>query len=81
MLGSLLFNAYICDPSYDIDYPNFASFMMTILYISVYQTCYVFGQLKGGTDKMFDWFFKKKILKENADKCNLITSSETPVGN
>ena len=54
MLGSLLFNAYICDPSYDIDYPNFASFMMTILYISVYQTCYVFGQLKGGTDKMFD---------------------------
>ena len=35
--------------------------------------------LKWGTDEIFDWF-KKIILKGNADKCNLITSSKTPVG-
>ena len=39
----------------------------------------VLGQLKGGIDKIFDWF-KKKFLKGNADKCHLITSSITPVG-
>ena len=38
----------------------------------------VLGQLKGGIDKLFDWF-KKIFLKENADKCRLITSSKTPV--
>ena len=36
-------------------------------------------KLKGGIDKIFDWF-KKKILKGNADKCHLIISSKTPVG-
>ena len=39
----------------------------------------VLGQLKGGIDRIFDWF-KKKILKGNADKCHLITSSKTPMG-
>ena len=39
----------------------------------------VLGQLKGGIDKIFDWF-KKKFLKGNADKCHLINSSKTPVG-
>ena len=39
----------------------------------------VLGQLKGGIDKIFDWF-KKKFLKGNAGKCHLITSSKTPVG-
>ena len=39
----------------------------------------VLGQLKGGIDKIFDWF-KKTFLKGNADKCHLITSSKTPVG-
>ena len=63
----LLFNAYICDLFYDIDDLDFASFAD------------VFGQLKGGIDKIFDWF-KKKFLKGNADKCHLITSSKTPVG-
>ena len=38
----------------------------------------VLGQLKGGIDKIFDWF-KKNFLKGNADKCYLITSSKTPV--
>ena len=38
----------------------------------------VLGQLKGGIDKTFHWF-TKHFLKGNADKCHLITSSETPV--
>ena len=36
---------------------------------------FVLGQLKGGMDKIFDWF-KKIFLK--ADKCHLITSTKTP---
>ena len=39
----------------------------------------VFGQLKRGIVKIFDWF-KKKNCKGNADKCHLITSSKTPMG-
>ena len=39
----------------------------------------VLGQLKGGIDKIFDWF-KKIFLKGNADECHLITSSIAPVG-
>ena len=39
----------------------------------------VLGQLKGGTDKIFDWF-KTKILKRYGNKCHLIPSSKTPVG-
>ena len=39
----------------------------------------VLGQLKGGIDKIFDWF-KKHFLKGHADKRCLITSSKTPVG-
>ena len=52
---------------------------MTILYILAYQTWYVLGQLKGGIDKISDWF-KKKKKKGNADKCHLITISKTPLG-
>ena len=39
----------------------------------------VLRQLKWGIDKIFDWF-KTNILKENADKCHLITISKIPVG-
>ena len=39
---------------------------------------FVFGQLKGGIDKISDWF-KNPFLKGNADKCHLNTSSKTPV--
>ena len=38
----------------------------------------VLGQLKGGTDKIFNWF-KKNFVKGNADKFNLIASSKAPV--
>ena len=37
------------------------------------------GQLKGGIEKISDWF-KKYFLKRKPDKYHLITSSKTPVG-
>ena len=65
---------------YDIDDLDFASFANDNTPYSCFPDMrYVLGQLKGGIDKLFDWF-KKIFLKENADKCHLITSSKTPVG-
>ena len=58
----LLLNANVCDLFYDIDNLDFAYFSD------------ILGQLKGGIGKIFDWF-KKNVLKGNADKCHLITSS------
>ena len=79
-LGPLLFNACICDLSYDIDDIDFASFADDKTpYFCLSDVISVLGQLKGGIDKTFDWF-KKNILKGNADKYHLITSSKTPVG-
>ena len=79
ILGPLLFNSYICDLIYDIDDINLASFADdNTPYSCLSDMIYVLGQLKGGIDKIFDWF-KKNILKGNADKCHLITSSKTPV--
>ena len=80
ILGSLLFNVYICDLFYDIDDLDFASFADdNTPYSCLSDMISVLGQLKGGIDKMSDWF-KKNFLKGNADKCPLITSSKTPVG-
>ena len=80
ILGPLLFNAYICDLFYDIDDLDFASFADdNTPYSCLSDMISVLGQLKGGIDKIFDWF-KKNFLKGNADKCHLITSSKTPVG-
>ena len=76
----LLFNAQICDLFYDIDDLDFASFADdNTPYSWLSEMIFVLGQLKGGIDKIFDWF-KKNFLKGNADKCHLITSSKTPVG-
>ena len=76
----LLFNAYICDLFYNIDDLDFASFADdNTPYSCLSDMISVLGQLKGGIDKIFDWF-KKNFLKGNADKCHLITSSKTPVG-
>ena len=80
ILGPLLFNTYICDLFYDIDDLDFASFADdNTPYSCLSDMISVLGQLKGGIDKIFDWF-KKNFLKGNADKCHLITSSKTPVG-
>ena len=55
ILGSLLFNVYICDLFYDIDDLDFASFADDITpYSCLSDTISVLGQLKGGIDKIFD---------------------------
>ena len=80
VLVLLLFSVYICDLFYDIDDLDFASFADdSTPYSCLSDMISVLGQLKGGIDKIFDWF-KKNFLKGNADKCHLITSSKTPVG-
>ena len=71
ILGPQLFNAYICDLFYDINYIGFESFADdNTPYSCLSDMISVLGQLEGGIDKVFDWF-KKKILKGNADKCHL----------
>ena len=80
IFGPLLFNAYICDLFFDIDVLDFASFADgNTPYSCLLHMISVLGQSKGGIDKIFGWF-KKNVVKENADKCHLITSSKTPVG-
>ena len=57
ILGPLLFNAYICDLFYDIDDLDFASFANdNTLYSGLSDMVSVPGQLKGGIDKILDWF-------------------------
>ena len=64
ILGSLLFNAYICDLFYDIDDLDFASFADdNTPYSCLSDMISVLGQLKGGIDKIFDWF-KNIFLNE-----------------
>ena len=65
---------------YDIDDLDFGSFAGdNTPYSCLSNMISVLGQLKGGIDKIFDWF-KKNFLEGNADKCHLITSSKSPVG-
>ena len=64
ILGPLLFNAYICDPFNDVDDLDFISFANDNTPCSCLSDMIsVLGQLKGGIDKISDWF-KKKFLKE-----------------
>ena len=57
-LGPLLFNAYIYDLFYDIDDLDFSSFTDDNTPYSCLSDISVLGQLKGDTDKIFDWFKK-----------------------
>ena len=57
ILGPLLFNTYICDLFYDIDDLDFATFPdENTSYSCLSDMISVHGQLKGGIDKIFDWF-------------------------
>ena len=79
ILGPVLFKAYICDPFYDIDNIDFASFAgNNTPYSCLLDLISVLGQLKGGIEEILDWF-TKNFRKENADKYHLITSSKTAV--
>ena len=58
--GALLFNTYICDLFYDIDYLHFTSFTDdNTLYSYLSDMMSVLGQLKGGIDKISELFFLK----------------------
>ena len=64
ILGPLLFNAYICDIFYDIDDLDFVSFADDSSPCSCLSDMIsVHGKLKGGINKIFDWF-EKNFLKE-----------------
>ena len=59
VLGPRLFNAYICDLFYDIEDLDFTSFADdNTPYSCVSDMISVLEQLKGGVDKIFDWFKK-----------------------
>ena len=80
ILGLLLFNANISDCFQDIYDPDFSCFADdNTPYSCLSDTISVLGQHKGRIDSIFDWFTKKKIVKEKADKWHLITSSKTVV--
>ena len=64
ILGPLVFKASICDLFYDIDDLDFVSFaVVNTPYSCLSDMISVLGQLKGGIDKIFNWF-KKKFVKE-----------------
>ena len=59
VLGPRLFNAYIRDLFYDIEDLDFTSFADdNTPYSCVSDMISVLEQLKGGVDKIFDWFKK-----------------------
>ena len=58
ILGPLLFNAYIYDLFYHIDDLDFSSFTDDNTPYSCLSDISGLGQLKGDTDKIFDWFKK-----------------------
>ena len=81
-LGPLLFNIYICNLFYgigDLDIASIASYAGD-------NTPYTFSseldvtlkKLRSYTIKVFEWFHNSR-LKLNAGKCNLITSSTSPL--
>ena len=64
ILGPLLFNAYICDPFYDTDDLDFATFAdHNTPYSCLSGMISVLGQLKGVIDKIFAWFTKNALKK------------------
>ena len=64
IFGPLLFSTHIGDRFYDIDNLYFASFEDdNPPYSCLSDMVSVLGQLKGGIDKIFDWF-KKNVLRE-----------------
>ena len=79
ILGPLLFNIYICDLFFDasdIDIASYADDNTPYTCSSELDTA--LRKLKKYTIKIFDWF-RINRLKSNAGKCNLLTSSTSPI--
>ena len=78
-MAPLLFNAYICDPFFevrDLEYACFAD--GTTPYSCLLEMIPILGKLEKGIQSMFDWF-SENFLKSNVDNCHLIASSNVPV--
>ena len=79
ILGPLLFNIYICDLFFgigDLDIASYADDNTPYTFSSELDVA--LKKLRSYTIKIFEWFHNNR-LKSNAGKCNLITSSTSPV--
>ena len=77
-LGPLLFNIYISDTFYDIDYCNITSYDDDNTYTSDFNLREVIQKLELITNNLFEWF-KNNHMKANADKCHLLVARDTDV--
>ena len=78
-LRPLLFNIYICDLFFGIGDLDTASYADDNTPYTFSSELYVaLKKVRSCTTKTFEWFHNNR-LKLNAGKCNLITSSTSPV--
>ena len=79
ILAPLLFNTYICDLFFEIEDLDIASYVDdNTPYTLSSELDVALKTLRCYTVKFFEWFHNNQ-LKSNAGKCNLITSSISPV--
>ena len=79
ILGPLLFNMYICDLFFgigDLDVASYTDDNMPYTFSSEREV--ELKKLRRYTINIFEWFYNNR-LKSNARKCNLITSSTSPI--
>ena len=80
ILGTLLFNIYICDMFLEtpenIDFTGYADDNTPYTYSSKIE--HVLTNLQGASEKLFSWFSANHLVA-NAVKCHLLTSSNFPV--
>ena len=79
ILGSLHFNVYISDISYDTDICDKSSYAKdNTPYTSDFNLEEVIQKLELTTNNLFEWF-KNNHMKDNADKCHLLVTRDTDV--
>jgi len=79
ILGPLLFNIYICDLFFDTENIDIASYADdNTPYTCSSDLDSALKKLKNYTIKIFNWF-RINRLKSNAGKCNLLTSTTSPI--
>ena len=79
ILGSLLFNIYICDMFYDIDDCDIASYADdNTPYASSSNLDALINKLEESTNNLFQWF-RNNHMKANADKCHLLVTGNYEV--
>ena len=79
ILGSLLFNIYICDMFYDIGDCDIASYADdNAPYASSSNLDALINKLEESTNNLFQWF-RNNHMKANADKCHLLVTGNYEV--